>query len=841
MNTILRKLVAFSLVGFGVFCFLKGLPSSVTRDAANGVMPRAVASLHSERPVSPVAAAVKTRAIQDIKVGQRVLAKNPEISNLERRTRRAEPDFGRWLQLSLEMPKSDGSTLHIEMLRSEEWLRNQIGFVIGDIPDPSGERLGVSPPSAIPLATPTASVTPDFNLPSPKTENLQPKTELAPLSPLRPIFSEIAFASIAAEVEGVELVGLTVDLDLPEMGACGTAVITGISTTPEIEQGDGQVVTATFRHPPSNTVLDVVFVDEGTSLDQHGLATAETTAPVRRGSPDPAGTADQTSPEAQTSARITGDLRSNSSAGSGDPRTTLTSSAVNPPGKPPRRPFLAMAGAGGILLALLGIIVITIRDKDGKETVIRVPEGTEIDVKADPGSKVTILHGEAGKAAEPRMAATSKPTDSAATKSETKTSTTSTPAKPLVEMDLTPAPPLGTWEMGPEPPWFGQDFQWFSYILRDANVLPGILDRPAVIPGIKRWNVDTVWPRGVPVKVAYSPDGQWIGVLDAHLHVYDAKTLSLRQILPGFRPQYAAHDFAWSPDSQRIAIVADVGAKVRVFDVEGRLLQEIAVRGGALAVAWCKAGDRLAVGIQNTLVNGSCIEIYDQAGVLVQSLPEGAATEGQRVERQGLGWSEDGKHLVACHLDGKVRVWNLEKKQGDVIDDFGSINLLAGSSWHSSGWLAISNRKEIRIYSPELKLDQTIPISVGNVRWHPDGRRLLCVGYWLTVWDRIEKKEVLSGEGRLLAGGAGPADLSPDGQEVAFSVADYGVLVVAPISFKQPRFESPSGPRQPVHQLAWSPDGKTLAQGTSYHSLHFWSNDGEVIRTLPKTVGTYLD
>ena len=41
-------------------------------------------------------------------------------------------------------------------------------------------------------------------------------------------------------------------------------------------------------------------------------------------------------------------------------------------------------------MALLGIIVITIRDKDGKETVIRVPNGTEIDVKADPGSKVTI-------------------------------------------------------------------------------------------------------------------------------------------------------------------------------------------------------------------------------------------------------------------------------------------------------------------------------------------------------------------------------------------------------------------------------------------------------------------
>ena len=98
-------------------------------------MPSAVASVRSDRPALP--AAVKTWAIQDIKVGQRVLAKNPEISSLELRTRRAEPKFGRWLQLSLEMATSDGSTLHIELLRSEEWLRLQMGFVVGE-PEQSG-------------------------------------------------------------------------------------------------------------------------------------------------------------------------------------------------------------------------------------------------------------------------------------------------------------------------------------------------------------------------------------------------------------------------------------------------------------------------------------------------------------------------------------------------------------------------------------------------------------------------------------------------------------------------------------------------------------------------------
>lgn len=71
------------------------------------------------------------------------------------------------------------------------------------------------------------------------------------------------------------------------------------------------------------------------------------------------------------------------------PESLPTKSSL-PPGSFPLRRWLAAAGAGGFLLALLGIIVITIRDKEGRDTVIRVPEGAEIDVKATPGSKVMI-------------------------------------------------------------------------------------------------------------------------------------------------------------------------------------------------------------------------------------------------------------------------------------------------------------------------------------------------------------------------------------------------------------------------------------------------------------------
>ena len=64
--------------------------------------------------------------------------------------------------------------------------------------------------------------------------------------------------------------------------------------------------------------------------------------------------------------------------------------------------FLA-AGGGAAALILLGIIVITITNKDGKKTTIRVSGGTEIDVDAEPGSKVSIREETTGDPA-PSMA-----------------------------------------------------------------------------------------------------------------------------------------------------------------------------------------------------------------------------------------------------------------------------------------------------------------------------------------------------------------------------------------------------------------------------------------------------
>lgn len=163
----------------------------------------------SSRP-APVVAKYLTKPIREICVGDRVLAHNPEVSDSERADA-IEPDPETWRHIRLSMQKPDGSDLQIEMLRPAEWLADHAI-------------------SQIDLETPGWFVREQLLLDSSRWE------------------------------EG--LVGRTIELDLPELGAAGPAKVLSVQPCPVIEStsDDGrQVVTATFQHS-SARVLDL-YID----------------------------------------------------------------------------------------------------------------------------------------------------------------------------------------------------------------------------------------------------------------------------------------------------------------------------------------------------------------------------------------------------------------------------------------------------------------------------------------------------------------------------------------------------------------------------------------------------
>ena len=221
-------------------------PTSSARRAGafdGGLVYQADESRRSHRPV------LAPEQLARFGVGDRVLAHNPEVSP-SKRAAWQEPNWGDWLHLTLAMPLpvpegtelSEPPILNIELLRPESWFRDQVQFLVDD-PDPSTVAACEAEASAA-EADPIA-------------------LDLVPLSPLGSIYRDLALTAAILEESGQELLGIAVEMDLPEMGAAGTAMVKDVRSAPKILLGQrGQVVTATFSHPPTHQVLDVRFEGE---------------------------------------------------------------------------------------------------------------------------------------------------------------------------------------------------------------------------------------------------------------------------------------------------------------------------------------------------------------------------------------------------------------------------------------------------------------------------------------------------------------------------------------------------------------------------------------------------
>ena len=217
-----------------------------------------------QRASSETSPKLLTRPIESIRVGDRVLARNPDVTDDARR-QTAEPDWRECSVARLELPidhepngknhesnlqtrelrlpgdPDDRPVLHIELLRPDDWFRQRLSLL-------AVEHAG------------SAHAIPSRNLPD---RPLAPNEPAPPSAiPLRPLYREIAAGSASIEIQGHGVAALVIDLDLPELGAAGTAIVTELIPASTIDPGPGRIVTGTFAHPPTVQVLDVLLEGE---------------------------------------------------------------------------------------------------------------------------------------------------------------------------------------------------------------------------------------------------------------------------------------------------------------------------------------------------------------------------------------------------------------------------------------------------------------------------------------------------------------------------------------------------------------------------------------------------
>lgn len=254
INNDLVKRVLFAILGVGLMAYGFGLQSGEPT-AGTGAQVRNAASAGS---TSSGPALVKV-PIKDLRVGTRVPAFNPEVSASERRGF-TEPNWYRWMKLRLEMPKSDGTMLEIEMLRSEDWLLQQVTLVVERIP----VMLSGKDDVLVSAELQSGSNFPIENTTNTEFDQATVGQESSGFSttgvPLRPIYSHLTELLIEATASRNQVLGLVVELNLPELGLNGPAWIVDLEPSPIIPAGPGQVVTAKFKHA-SASVLDLVLAN----------------------------------------------------------------------------------------------------------------------------------------------------------------------------------------------------------------------------------------------------------------------------------------------------------------------------------------------------------------------------------------------------------------------------------------------------------------------------------------------------------------------------------------------------------------------------------------------------
>jgi WD40 repeat protein len=288
---------------------------------------------------------------------------------------------------------------------------------------------------------------------------------------------------------------------------------------------------------------------------------------------------------------------------------------------------------------------------------------------------------------------------------------------------------------------------------------------------------------GVP-DLAFSPDGKRLAVAskDRLVRIWDVATGTVAHTLPAFRGH--AHNVAFSPDGRLLA-AADWGGSLRVWHTaDWELAAELAVDQDVWSLAFHPKGTMLAAA--------------GPRGVRLWAVEWPAAQPGGRAVLRPLARpTAKGSMCVSFSPDGRTLAW----------DNPGAVHL-----WD------FTRKKE----SPPLPA--VANSSPQSLAFLPDGR-LVAVKKQRTieVWDvtRRRKEFTLGGKdfsrqtsialGEHLAPSRDGSRLAVSGSRVTvWDLARRKLLLALPEE------------RGDVWALAWSPDGKLLATGSSDGALVIW-------------------
>jgi WD40 repeat protein/tRNA A-37 threonylcarbamoyl transferase component Bud32 len=420
-----------------------------------------------------------------------------------------------------------------------------------------------------------------------------------------------------------------------------------------------------------------------------------------------------------------------------------------------------------------------------------------------------------------------------------------------------------------------------------------LVHRPASLPGVRSWTIETTIHRGQVNRVAFQPKGRILASAggDGVIRLWDPATGQLLRALLGHNSPIAA--LAWSPDGRLLASAGTVvipsldrnmpikivnaiypGEKsdptVRLWDVDsGRLVHVLTDHEDTVrALAWSPDSKTLASAGHDRI-----IRLWDAGtGKKVRSIPRrdywfhalAWSPDGKMLASDNkanidiyeadtgrpvrtltghgswiltLAWSPDGKMLASGCADRTVRLWDVRaQKCLHVLS--GPEAIVRSLAWHPRDPLlavVCDEKKPICVWNSTTgeRVASWTAGDVTSLDWEPAGQ-LIATGNWngsVQLW-----KADAGGLHNTLAGPAAPLVLrpiacSPDGRTIAFAA---GSVVRIRDADTGKDLRTISTRRTALSAVAWSPDGKTLATAENrQNTVQFWDAETGKARSKP--------
>jgi len=494
-------------------------------------------------------------------------------------------------------------------------------------------------------------------------------------------------------------------------------------------------------------------------------------------------------------------------AGVRDNAANATQAAA--PSRIRRRPAALIAlGLCGVAL-LAGTIILRIRDRSGRETVVEVPAGSKATVRPNGEVEIDLSSAEG-------------------------------------EMGTKPSAANGDTEHRVPPPAVAARRQ--SVPVADEEPNRSLLPRRLETPGVGRWHIDTRMPRAEARGVSWSPDGRLVAYLSwASVRVYEAATCRLVYVF-SHRPE-ACYDSAFSPDGKWIAIRYDDG-EVRLWEVaSGKAGPVLATRSGWKCfppLAWSPDSQHLArcwdskvdvFQVDGRLIHswhwpshswlcgwsrdGKWLLLVNDAVGAVLRAPDGkpgpeieeADALAKHFQPMHIAWSPDGNYFAA-----EIRM----TKNGGDDKDCSKIYV-----WNTQTWKLLRKSDELEW--------------IEGLAWTADSRRVIFSRYWINANSegRSRTEAWAIGDNSFLPVMAkkdvfaGIWALSPKGEQIV-EVFDQRILFWD-VGAKEPRSIIDGSGSRNIGLLGASPDGQWLAtKRADGPTCLLWHGDGRPGPSLPE-------